>query len=247
MRKLFLVPLFLLLSFIPPLDFKASQLKNARVKTAFLEKEKLLSELLKSKNILPDQLQIFLRVFKSEKLIEVWAKNKQDKNYLLLHNFSICASSGELGPKRSIGDGQVPEGFYFIERFNPASNFYLSLGLSYPNVSDRKLSKAKNLGGDIFIHGSCVTIGCMPITDDKIKELYALAVMAYSNGETKIPVHLFPMRLGDENLKILKSKNSSATQLIHFWENLKTGYDYFETKKQLPKISIKADGYYSFQ
>ena len=31
--------------------------------------------------------------------------------------------------------------------------------VSYPNVLDRKL---KHTGGDIFIHGSCVTIGCIP-------------------------------------------------------------------------------------
>ncbi|MCP4750868.1 MAG: hypothetical protein GY866_08245 [Proteobacteria bacterium] len=67
--------------------------------------------------------------------------------------------SGMLGPKRRQGDEQIPEGFYFIDRFNHRSAFYLSMGLDYPNDSDRRLSSFKYLGGDIFIHGSDVTIG----------------------------------------------------------------------------------------
>jgi hypothetical protein len=40
----------------------------------------------------------------------------------------------------------------------------------YPNESDRILGERKNQGGDIFPHGNCVTIGCLPITDGGIKE-----------------------------------------------------------------------------
>ena len=48
-----------------------------------------------------------------------------------------------------------------IEYLNPNSRFYLSLKVSYPNVSDRaraKVDKRVNLGGDIMIHGKAVTI-----------------------------------------------------------------------------------------
>lgn len=103
--------------------------------------------------------------------------------FRLIKDYQICSLSGELGPKRQQGDLQVPEGFYWIDRFNPASNFYLSLGINYPNQFDRILGKSGELGGDIFIHGGCVTIGCIPITDDKIKELYLIAVEAKSNGQ----------------------------------------------------------------
>jgi len=44
-------------------------------------------------------------------------------------------ASGKLGPKRQQGDMQIPEGFYHISGFNPASNFYLSLRINYPNPS----------------------------------------------------------------------------------------------------------------
>ncbi len=112
-------------------------------------------------------MDILLRAYKQESELELWAKNKKDKQYTLLKTYKICASSGTLGPKRKQGDIQVPEGFYVIDRFNPVSNFYLSLGVSYPNASDKILGVKGALGGDIFIHGNCVTIGCLPISDDK--------------------------------------------------------------------------------
>ena len=77
---------------------------------------------------------------------------------------------GQPWPQATQGDSQVPEGFYHMDRFNPLSNFHLSLGVSYPNQSDRILGASGRLGGDIFIHGDCVTIGCVPITDEGIRE-----------------------------------------------------------------------------
>src|ERR1051326_507525 len=163
-------------------SFKLQQQKFPRVKTAYEEKEKTVTELFSAKGVELSSAQIFIRAFKMEKQLEVWAKAPKQEKYTLVKTYAICSSSGNVGPKRKQGDGQVPEGFYEIERFNPSSNFYLSLGVSYPNASDKILGSKGNLGGDIFIHGSCVTIGCMPITDDKIKEVYLMAVEAKSNG-----------------------------------------------------------------
>src|SRR5690606_26788584 len=108
--------------------------------------------------------------------------------------YKVCALAGTLGPKRMEGDYQVPEGFYYINEFNPRSVYHLSLGLNYPNASDRYLSDAIQPGGDIYIHGSCVTTGCIPITDSQIEELYALATYAKNAGQDFIPVHIFPVR-----------------------------------------------------
>ncbi len=50
--------------------------------------------------------------------------------------------------------------------------------VNYPNKFDKKMAKKENrtnLGGDIMIHGSNVTVGCIPIGNDKIEELYFLA------------------------------------------------------------------------
>jgi murein L,D-transpeptidase YafK len=138
---------------------------------------------------------------------------------------------------------QIPEGVYYINHFNPQSNFYLSLGLNYPNVSDKILSDKKNPGGAIYIHGDCVTIGCIPLTDDKIKEVYVLAVEARNNGQEKIPVHIFPTKLTDEGLSMLKATFPQATH-FRFWSNLKTVYDDFERTRKLNPINVKNTGEY---
>ena len=123
----------------------------------------------------------------------------------------------------------------------------MSLQINYPNSSDKILGYKANPGGDIFIHGNCVTIGCVPITDDKIKELYVLAVEAKSSGQSKIPVHIFPAKLGTSNFDILKTEFSGNDKLIKFWQNLKSGYDYFEKNKQLPDITVDNNGKYLFK
>ena len=154
-----------------------------------------------------------------------------------------------MGPKRRRGDGQIPEGFYFIDRFNPLSNFYLSLGLNYPNAADRLREKATpgiSLGTDIFIHGDCVTIGCIPLTDDKIKEVYVLAVEARTAGQTQIPVHIFPSRMGAARMNTLHKGFAGQKDLLAFWENMKPGYDAFESTHQLPTVTVGPQGAYLF-
>jgi hypothetical protein len=85
----------------------------------------------------------------------------------------------------------VPEGFYFIDRFNPESSYHLSLGLNYPNPSDRIRSDHGRPGGDIFIHGSNQTIGCLPLGDEAIEELYLPPSMR-GRGQRGIPCTSFP-------------------------------------------------------
>jgi murein L,D-transpeptidase YafK len=124
-------------------------------------------------------------------------REKGTDQFKLLHTHLFCTNSGIPGPKLKEGDLQIPEGIYHISHFNPQSKFYLSVGLNYPNASDKILSDKQQPAGSIYIHGSCVRIGCIPITDDKIKELYVLAVKAMNNGQQKIPVHISPIRLTD--------------------------------------------------
>lgn len=151
-----------------------------------------------------------------------------------------------MGPKRRQGDGQVPEGFYYIDRFNPISNFYLSLGINYPNLSDKRKSSFHDPGGDIFIHGSCVTIGCLPITDDSIKELYLLAVYAKNNGQAKIPVYIFPFRMTDKQMLKYNAEYEGNKALLTFWDNLKPGYDHFMKELKELNIEVNANGDYSY-
>ncbi|MBK6962504.1 MAG: L,D-transpeptidase family protein [Bacteroidales bacterium] len=227
-------------------DFLTEQKKYEKVRTAFREKEMIVGQKLSENNLEKNNLNILIVVYKDSDELEIYAKKKTETSYRIISSVEVCARSGQLGPKRKQGDLQVPEGFYKINQFNPVSNFYLSLGINYPNQADRKKSKAADPGNNIFIHGSCVTIGCLPLTDDKIKELYVYAVLAKNNGQSDIPVYIFPFRMTDQNFSSYKEKCNNNKELIDFWTNLKTGYDRFTAEKNELKITIDAKGDYKF-
>lgn len=230
-----------------PQSFRDKQQRYPRVRTALAQKAGPLRNLFANQGIPYPPQKLFIRVFKQEKILEVWAlPTVSNAVFKLVKSYPICRTSGNLGPKRREGDLQIPEGFYHIDRFNPESNFYLSLGINYPNPADKILGRKGELGGDIFIHGGCATIGCVPITDEYIKEVYWLAVQAKSNGQTKIPVHIFPTKLDDRAVARLQNTFPNNDTLINFWENLKIGYNWFERYRKLPTISINRDGIYQF-
>lgn len=227
-------------------SFKETQLKHSRVKTAYEEKEAVVKEYFTEKNLSYQKFQLFIRAFKKEQTLEVWIKEKGKEEFVLLHTYDFCTTSGTLGPKRKEGDLQIPEGIYHINHFNPQSNFYLSLGLNYPNASDKILSHATKPGGSIYIHGNCVTIGCIPITDDRIKELYVLAVEARNNGQEKIPVHVFPAKLDNGTFEKLIAGHSPNEKIKSFWKNLEPIYQDFESTKKLRTVKVNTKGEYYF-
>lgn len=189
--------------------------------------------------------EIYIRSFKYDSQMEVWVRDANSETFKLFKTYKVCALAGTLGPKRMEGDYQVPEGFYYISEFNPRSDFHLSLKLNYPNPSDRKLSDSLRPGGGIYIHGSCVTVGCIPINDMQIEELYLIAASAKNNGQDFIPVHIFPIRYNNpksvEYLTRLTQDNPSQQR---FSVKLKEAYDYFDKEKQLPVITINRKGEY---
>jgi len=227
-------------------SFKETQLKNSRVKVAYHEKEEVVKNYFKTKNLNYGGFQLFIRAFKREEQLEVWVKEKGNEKFVLLHTYPFCASSGTLGPKRKEGDLQIPEGIYHLNHFNPLSNFYLSLGVSYPNASDKILGDKNHPGGSIYIHGNCVTIGCIPLTDDKIKEVYLLAVEARNNGQEKIPIHIFPDRLDVGSIEKLGHEYSPSHSVIEFWKNLQHIYQDFKTTQKLKEVKVNNRGGYSF-
>jgi len=103
-----------------------------------------------------------------------------------LRSFDIDLGFEPVGHKMIEGDGRTPEGVYKIDRRNPNSAFYLSIGISYPNDKDRAKAAAlgKSPGGDIFIHGAPRlfrnrnkadwTAGCISVTDKEIEDIYAM-------------------------------------------------------------------------
>ena len=91
------------------------------------------------------------------------------------------------GDKVKQGDGKTPEGIFKVDRRNDRSKFTLSLGLDYPRPEDRARARRQGVdpGGDIMIHGQPNqvaegfkvrgdwTAGCVAVTNDEIRELFA--------------------------------------------------------------------------
>jgi murein L,D-transpeptidase YafK len=188
--------------------------------------------------------EVFLRWLKREAVLELWARNPRGR-FRLIASYPILASSGEPGPKRRAGDRQVPEGFYEIDRFNPRSAFHLSLGLNYPNPSDLILSDRDQPGSDIFIHGSNVSVGCAPLGDDAIEEVYLAAFDAQQHGQSPIHVHIFPGRMdGPEWAPFAANASTRRPDLAPFWAQLQPAFDYFEQHRTLPAVTVANDGRY---
>ncbi|WP_075603230.1 L,D-transpeptidase family protein [Saccharicrinis aurantiacus] len=242
MNKLVLILTALLFLSLMPGKFKENQKRYSRVRTAYAEKEAGVIKLLTEKSVEIEKLEIYLRAFKYEKEIELWARNKGEKKFKLIKIYDVCRTSGRLGPKRKEGDFQIPEGFYHIDAFNPASSYYLSMRINYPNKSDRILGYKQKLGGNICIHGNCVTIGCLPITDNEIKELYLFCIEAKDCGQSNIPVTVYPARLTNNNYKNLVEKYNSEKDKVNLWTDLKAAYDKFSESKSLPTVTFLQSG-----
>ena len=184
--------------------------------------------------------EIFLRWLKREAVVELWAREDRGP-FRLIATYEILATSGGPGPKRRMGDRQVPEGFYEIDRFNPESLFHLSLGLNYPNAADRILSDHDKPGGDIFIHGKNVSIGCAPIGDAGIEQLYLAALDTRTRGQTRIAVHVFPARMHGAEWAAFAAEHPA---LAPFWAQLQPAYDAFERDHLVPGFTVAPGGSY---
>jgi hypothetical protein len=142
----------------------------------------------------PARARLTLVGLKDQKRLELWGDAASGAR-VLVRAWPVLAASGRAGPKLREGDGQVPEGIYRIDRLNPNSAFHLSLGLDYPNAADRARAARDGrtrLGGDIFIHGDAVSIGCLAIGDEGIEELFWLVATV---GKSAFTVVLVPTDL----------------------------------------------------
>ncbi len=256
MKNLLLILLFTCIAFVttaqPPqtktgvtYSFIDYQKSFPRPSEALLKKEDTLQKQFEAKKLPWPAKYIYIRSFKYDGQLEVWVKNEIKDQFQLFKTYRVCALAGTLGPKRMEGDYQVPEGFYYINVFNPKSNYYLSLGINYPNVSDKILSDSLRPGSEIFIHGSCVTVGCIPIRDEQIDEVYIMAAHAKDQGQDFIPVHIFPIRFNvDRSAKYLEGLTKDDEELKKFANKLEDAFDYFDKYKQLPVVMIDEKGRY---
>lgn len=212
-----------------------------RVMQAKQNVDPILDKLAKQSGLRRPFVEVHLRAYKAERTLELWANDKRGAKLKLLRTYPIAAMSGALGPKRQEGDKQVPEGGYVINRFNPLSSYHLSLGLNYPNASDLvRTTNPDKPGGDIFIHGDRVSIGCLAMTNPLIEEIYTAAFEAKTSGQREIRVDILPCRLDD-------FANLPAGPFRDFWQEIKPFESDFLRTKRPAKISIDKLGKYRFK
>ncbi len=143
----------------------------------------------------PNSYKIIIK--KSERTLYLY------RNDSLLKTYTIALGLKPVGAKEQKGDYKTPEGTYYICSKNDHSQFFLSLGLSYPNSTDaerglqaglisrreyqqivtattqhQKPPMNTRLGGDVFIHGSGIgsdwTWGCVAMENTDVKELFEI-------------------------------------------------------------------------
>lgn len=183
---------------------------------------------------------VFLRAFKEEKQLELWIHSRETGKYELFRTWAIAALSGKPGPKLAEGDGQVPEGFYFVppSAMKPDSTFHLAFNIGFPNAYDLQHGRA---GTFIMVHGNCVSIGCLAMTDAVIEEIYTLCDAALAKGQKGFRIHIFPFRMTAERME-----KESTNEWIDFWNELRTGYDFFEREHVPPDVTVE-NGKYRFK
>ena len=169
-----------------------------------------------------------LRIFKQESELEIWLK--RGERFELFKVYPICKWSGQLGPKLQEGDGQAPEGFYEVTRkqLNPNSRYHLAMNIGFPNAFD--VSQAYT-GSALMIHGSCVSIGCYAMTDAGIEDIYEVVQQALSVSQISVPIHIFPFRMTENNLRL-----NASSEWISYWNNLAEGDVLFLKTRLAPEV-----------
>jgi hypothetical protein len=146
----------------------------------------------------PDRVTLI--ALKREKRLEVWVPNQDE--WSLVKTYPICAASGDEGPKLKEGDLQVPEGVYPLTVLNPESGFHLSIRIEYPNDHDKAMALQDNrtdLGGDIYLHGKCVSVGCLAMGDEAIEELF---ILTHDVGLENMEIIIAPADLRNDLVKV---------------------------------------------
>jgi len=165
---------------------------------------------------------------KAEKELQVYAADTNGA-MRFVRRYPILAASGAIGPKLREGDRQVPEGIYKIESLNPNSRFHLSLRIGYPNAFDWEQARKDGrtqLGGDIMIHGSAVSIGCLAMGDEAAEDLFVLAA---DTGVPNISVVISPI-----DFRVGKSIPQESMRLP--W----SGRLYADIKSKLKELPLEA-------
>lgn len=171
---------------------------------------------------------IALLAFKKEKHLELWAKDTQS-HWHYIRTYPLTASSGRLGPKLREHDRQIPEGVYRLTMFNPYSQMHLSMQINYPNQFDRlhALRDGRTqLGGDIFLHGKNLSVGCLAIGDKAIDQIFTL-VRRVGLAHTKVIIAPNDLRVQ----KPLTSRIAQPHWIDDLYHQISTELSLFQKRK----------------
>ena len=181
------------------------------IQTPKISSQRRLKHLLADSNFIIYPQKLTLIGLKNEQILEVWGERNKQQTHI--GSYPFTAFSGQLGPKFREGDRQIPEGIYGIGYLNPNSKYHLSMQINYPNAFDKAMAKREkrtNLGSAIMIHGKDVTVGCIPIGDDSIEELYFLVEQV---GIKNTKVILAPVDFRKRNVQIKSNKHPWLKEL----------------------------------
>ena len=178
MRRLIFITLLLNCSIIysmaPKLNWEKA-VDNA-IKRYGLQMEPQLKTWFANAHIKYPPREIALLTFKQERHIQLFARD-ENTSWHYIHTYPLTAFSGRLGPKLKENDLQIPEGVYRLTTLNPFSAMHLSMMINYPNNFDRlQASKdgRRKLGGNIFLHGKSLSVGCLAVGNKAIDQLFML-------------------------------------------------------------------------
>lgn len=180
---------------------------------------------------------MLLRVFKQEREVEVWVQPEDQQTFVLFRIFPICFYSGKLGPKVKEGDMQSPEGFYFVgpAQMRAKSQYHRAIDFAFPNDYDAAQGYT---GTELLIHGNCVSSGCYAMTDPFVEQLYELGSATAATAAQGFWIHAFPFHMTAEALA-----GQQDSPWLGFWQQLKAGYDAFETSRIPPHIRVEGGRY----
>lgn len=182
---------------------------------------------------------LYVRIFKEESELEIWMKAKGKPHYSLFKIMRLTDYAGKPGPKLREGDGQAPEGFYYVtaSQLRPDTRNYLGIDLGFPNAFDSSLGRS---GSDLLIHGGDNAAGSFALSHSDIGTLYTIAHAALANGQDFFRVNIFPFRMTDRRMD---SEWQKKPKWLNFWVNLKEGYDFFENANFPPDAEVEGGKY----
>jgi murein L,D-transpeptidase YafK len=182
---------------------------------------------------------VYLRLTKEPAVLTAYVANEEGV-YEPFRSWPVCSVSGKLGPKLAEGDLQAPEGFYSVapSQMNPASSYHLAFNIGYPNAFDRAHERT---GSYLMVHGSCVSVGCYAMTDTGIEEIWTLMQAAMDQGQSAVPVHIFPFPMTAANLQRHANDENAP-----FWRSLAPAWEAFDTTGHVPDVRV-IDGEYEVQ